>query len=763
MNFKSAQSVETYVWNILLNSQVRSQNRAQINLLFNGAPPYTEQEARENHIATNVNTLESTELALAARRHISNAICAADPLFSVNLDYGPMHKRKEWSKIIEKSINKILVESGEFYDLREGVAGSIVLHGVGPTFWEDDERWLQTELGIEDVLMPSNTLRSLRNLPAFAIYRSYSVNQLWRMTKGPKVDPGWNMPVVDAALEWIDKETTQLYSDNWKDTWYPEKLVERFKEDGGMYASDLVPTLDCYDFFYWDDDGAEQGWKRRIIIDAWGQPGMGGLGNNSKSITDRKKEVDFAKGKFLYNSEDRIYADKLDKFIHFQFGDASAVRPARYHSIRSLGFLTYSVCHLQNRLKCKFNDAVFEALMQYFRVNDPSDRDRLQKIDLVHMGILPEGLAFVKPEERWKVDQSLVSEAIGMNRQMLADQSASFTQDYDEDNGEGETATRTMAKVNSQASLVSSMMGTIYYREGSRYREICRRFCKANSRDADVRAFRVDVLRQGVPEEALNIERWDIQVNKIMGGGNRMLEVAQADKLMGIRPALPPEAQSEVLYMAVGAYTNDWKLAKSLVPEMPHVSDSVHDAEITFGALMGGSKVSPRPGLNPIEVINTMLREIESKVQEILQSGGVGTPADVRGLTMAEVYTEAFIQQLAQDKSQKEVVKQFQDRLGKVSNEIKAFGQRQQQAAQKAAQQNGGDPKDAAKAQATVMLAKTKAELAAQSHAQRTAQRQLQFEQKQRQDAQKHAADLAMEGQKAALEISKQRAQLFEE
>lgn len=748
------------MWNILLNSQIRSQNRALINSLFNGAPPYTEEEARENKISTNVNTLESTEMALSARRHISNAICAADPLFSVNLDYGPVHKRKEWGKIIEKSINKILVESSEFYDLREGVAGSVVLHGPGPSMWEDDQRWLQTELGVEDVLMPSNTLRSLRNLPAFAIYRSYSVNQLWKMTQGPKRDPGWQMDVVDAALEWIDKETTQLYSDNWKDLWYPEKRVERFKEDGGMYASDLVPTLDCYDFFYWDDDGEEQGWKRRIIIDAWGQPGMGGIaeGNNLKT---RRKELEFGKGKFLYNSGDRIYADKLEKFIHFQFGDASAVRPARYHSIRSLGFLTYSVCHLQNRLKCKFNDAVFEALMQYFRVNDPADRDRLQKIDLVHMGILPEGMQFVPPEERWKVDQSLVSEAIGMNRQMLADQSSSFAQDYDEDSGESETATRTMAKVNSQASLVSSMMGTIYYREGSRYREICRRFCIPNSRDADVRKFRVEALSQGVPEDALNSERWDIQVNKIMGGGNRMLEVAQADKLMSIRTALPPESQNDVLYMAVGAYTGDWKLAKNLVPEMPHVSDSVHDAEITFGALMGGSKVSPRPGLNPIEVIGTMLREIEAKVQEILQSGGVGTPDQFRGLTMAEVYTNSFIQQLAQDESQKEVVKEFSDRLAKIGNEIKAFGQRQQQAAKKAQEQNGGDPKDAAKVQALILTAQTKAKLASDSHAQRTAQRQLQFEQKQRQDEQKHAADLAMETQKAGLELSKQRAQLF--
>lgn len=748
------------MWNMLLNAQIRSGNRALINSLFNGAPPYTEAEAEENHIATNVNTLESTELALASRRHISNAICSPDPLFSIKLDYGPIHKRIQWGKSIEKNINKPLVESSQFYDLREGVVGSAVLHGVGPSTWEDEQRWLQTELGIEDVLVPSNTLRSLTNLPLFAIYRSYSVNQLWKMTKGPRVDPGWNMPIVDKALEYVDKTTGQLYSDNWKDLWYPEKRVERFKEDGGQYASDLVPTVDAYDFFYWDDDGEQQGWKRRMIIDSWGQPGVGQAAKTERSLNDRRKGWEFAKGNFLYNSEDRIYADKLEKIIHFQFGDASAVRPARYHSIRSLGFLTYSVCHLQNRLKCKFNDAVFEALMQYFRVNDPDDRDRLQKIDLVHMGILPEGMQFVRPEERWKVDQSLVSEAIAMNQQRLADQSSSFAQDYDEGTGEGETATRTMAKVNSQASLVSSMMNTIYYREEARYREICRRFCIKNSKDADVREFRNACLKDGVPEEALNVDRWNIQINKMMGGGNQMLQVAQADKLMSIRAALPPEGQSEVLYMAVCAYTGDWKLAKSLVPDMPVVSDSMHDTEITFGALMSGSQVTPRPGLNPIEVIETMLKLIGGKVQQVMAAGGTGTPQDVQGLNMAAQYTEAFIQQLAEDKTQKERVKEYGDALGKMMNEVKGMAQRQQQAAEKAAQKNGQDPAAQAKVQAIMMTTQAKIQQGSQSHAAKTAQRQLSFEAKEKQAAQKHAFDLQKDAATTALELDKEKQKL---
>lgn len=760
MNFKTAQAVEQVVWQLLLAEFPRANNRARINALFNGAPPYSADQMRDNKVATNYNDLSATNLDHSARRQISNALTSADPLVTVNLDYGPAHKRGEWGAKITKEWNKPMINSAKFLDLREGTGASVVLHGVGPATWEDKQLWHQSELGIEDVLVPSNTLRSLENLPFLTIFRQYSANQLYKMTKGPRVDPGWNMPIVDQALKWADQQARTLLGQNWPEYWMPEKFEERVKQDSGLFASDAVPTIDCYDFYFWNDDGKQSGWNRRIILDAWGQPGVGGVFSKPDSNSRR---FDWSKGEFLYDSGKRIYTDKLDKIIHFQFGDASAVAPFRYHSIRSLGFLLYAVCHLQNRLNCRFTDSVFEALMQYFRINNPQDVDRLQKVDLIDKGFLPEGMQFVRPEERWQVNEQLVESLFAKLRQTMSDQSSSFTQEYDEEKGDNETATRTMAKVNSQASLVGSMINSMYARENFRYREIARRFCIPNSKDPDVRKFRVECLKAGVPEDALNHDRWDLQINRVMGGGNKMLEVSIAKELYATKAAHGPEAQIEIQRKFDAAITGDWKLAMSLNPEAPHVSDSIHDTEQTFGTFLAGGTVSPREGLNAIEVSQTMLRLIQGKVQQIMQTGGVGTPQEVQGLAGAIQYTQSFIQQLAQDKTQKALVKELNDALKNESNEVKGMAQRQQQAAQKAAQGNGGDPKDAAKVQATIITAQTKAALAAKSHAQKTAQRALQFEQKSRQDEQKHAMEMQMEGQKAAVELTKHRVKLFEE
>lgn len=756
LSFKTGESLEQVIWYMRQASYPRSENRALINSLFNGAPPFSLKELDDSGASTNVNDLSASVIDHAARRQVWNALCVPTPIFSIdNLDYGPTYKKREWASTITKKINRPLLASPDFLDLRDGIGAQMILHGIGPSVWQNDYSWCPVEVGIEDVLIPANTLRSLKNLPFFAVFRQYTGPMLWKMTHGPSVDPAWNMPLVDKCLDWIDQQSKTLLSGNWPNVWSPEKQEERWKEDSGCYANDAVPTVDCYDFFFWNDDGKESGWNRRMILDSWGQPGPG---MNAQEMSPTSRKFDYSKGKFLYDSGDRVYSDKLSKIIHFQFGDASAVAPFRYHTVRSLGFLLYAVCHLQNRLKCRFSDSVFESMMQYFRINNPADVDRLSKVDLIDKGFLPEGLQFVPPEQRWKTDQGLVSEAFQMNRQTMADMSSSFRQDFDEGQGGAEeTATRTMAKVNSAAALVGSMLNRIYAYENFRHVEIARRFCIRDSKDPDVKRFRVECLREGVPEEALDSERWQIKTTRVIGGGDRTIQLAMAQALMQSRPAHGPEAQTKILRLNDAIVTDDWEMAIDLNPEQPHVTDSIHDTQLAFGALIMGSMVTPKPGLNAIEVSTTMIQLMGAKVQMIMQMGGVGTPQDVIGLQMCAQYAGAFIQELAMDPEQKGLVKELGDALGKIGNMVKAMSQRQEEMAQQAQQQNGAgaDPADAAKAQAQVILAQNKAQLATQSHAQKTAQKQISFEQKQAQDAQKHQAQLQQEAQQHAADLAK--------
>src|SRR6185503_11603129 len=172
------------------------------------------------------------------------------------------------------------------------------------------------------------------------------------------------------AIRWAEKETQRLMGSTWNDTyWAPEKMTQRIIENSGLYASDMVQPISVIDFFFYDCESKEQGWKRRLIFDAWGgYSTYQGLGSaDRKNMPD--KNIIGGRDQFLYNSGDRVYASKLSELIHFEFADLTPMAPFKYHSVRSLGHLLYDACHLQNRMQCKFAEAVLEALMQYFRVH----------------------------------------------------------------------------------------------------------------------------------------------------------------------------------------------------------------------------------------------------------------------------------------------------------------------------------------------------------------------------------------------------------
>lgn len=765
MKFTTAAACEQVVWEMRLADYPRGLNRAAMNDLYNGAPPYTTEEQIQNRINTNVNFLEGTKILHDARRQFSTAFLTPDPLFNVGVDFGPPWQRREYGSQITTRINRIIKKSLPYLENRRSTFAGAVLHGIGPSMWQDREMWCPRDMGIEDVLVPSNTLLSMRNLPFFAVYRQYTAAELQKLTSGPNVDRAWNMDLVKQAIKWVDDEARTLMSASWPEVWSPEKMSERIKQDGGLYSSDAVPTIDTFDLYFWNDDGKRSGWNRRIILDAWGSPGVGGVGAwDAKSSKVPDKHMLGGRNEFLYNPGNRVYAPRLNEIIHFQFADASCVPPFRYHSVRSLGFLLYAVCHLQNRLRCKFDDHVFENLIQYFRVANPADAERLTQVDLVDRGIIPDGLAFVKQEERWQINDAVVSQAMEQNRQTMADNSASFTQDFDASKDREETATRTMAKVNATAALVGAMLNQAYDYQTFQYMEICRRFCIKNSKDADVRKFRLECLKAGVPEEALNVERWDVQAVRVVGQGNKMLQVAMADKLLAIRPLLDPKAQNEVSRIYILANSDDPDLAQRLVPEEKEISPATIKAQNDAGTLMLGLPVSMEEGINHADYIEAQIHSLTSKIKQVEARGGTATEDEIIGLTNMGANVAKHIQKLSEDKAAKAKVKEYGDDLGKLMNLVKAYGQRLAEQRQQQSQNGGGlSPETSAKIQATVLTAQTKANLASESHAQKTAQRQLQFQQQMKQDADRHRMDLAKEDLKTAAEIHRGGMKTFQE
>jgi hypothetical protein len=731
MNFDVASAVDSVCYQIRVSDYPRSKNRARINNLFNGVPPFSD----DNTNKINVNPLGGTIMAHDARAQFYGAFLRPAAFFNATTDAGPTHKRTTFNNIVTQEVNKKMKRSLPYFETFRSKFALNVLHGIGPTVWPNRDNWAPRCYGIEDIGIPANTLLTMDNLPFFYVYRMFTLPELIRLTGRARVDRGWNMPLVKRCIEWIDKETSALMGTQWPEIWSPEKTMERQKGDGVFYSSDEVPTINVFDFYFWNDEKGSEGWNRRMILDAWSEPQTSG-GGVTMPPNDALKKI--SKNQFLFNPGKRKYASKLSELVSFQFADLSAVAPFRYHSVRSLGYLIYGVCHLQNRMYCRFNQAAFEATLNYLRVNSPEDADRALKIDLIDRGVIDKSVQFVPQAERWQVNSELIEAAMSENRRIIESNSSGFTQQgTSQSGGDRKTKFEVMAQIQQTTALVQAAFNQAYRYQEEEYREIFRRFCKKDSDDIDVREFQAGCLRRGVPDKIVHCyDSWEIEPTQVMGSGNKTMEMTIADQLMQMRQLYDPDAQREILREVTFAVTGDADKAERWVPEDPlKVTDSVHDAQLATGTLMQGLPVSIKTGMNHKEYVQTMLQGLQTLIQKDQQAGGISTPDHIAGFQAIAQHIEQHFQLLSQDPNEKAFVADAQKALAKLMNFVRAFAQRLQEAQKKAQQQGGGMPPEAqAKIQATQAQAAVKSQLATKSHAQKSAQKQLQFEQKQRQD-----------------------------
>lgn len=727
----------------------RAENRVILNRLYNGQPPFDASTADQNGIQINRNFLEGTNLLANARRQWNRAMLGTGNYFTVSLDGGPPHKRRTWSNIITKKLNRILKDSVDYMEYMRGMGGTTMLHGISPANWPSKTDPIIQQIDIDDLLVPSDTRVTLKNTDHFAIWRSWTPAELYNLTHGPKRDPGWNMTVVEAEIK-AKAEDLQKGAYSMAYQFQPEKIEEAIKGDMGFWGSDAVPTIDGLDFYFREADDGD-GWYRRIILDAAMSPSekRAYLTTGTKP---KMKETDA----WVYTSGKRKYANSIREIIHCQFADCSAVFPARYHSVRSLGYMIYGVCELSNRLRCQFTQSVFEQLMWFFRVGNDQQFNQIKKAIFRNMAVIPQGVSWVTADERFKPDANLIELWQRNNRQLMAESASSYTQDIDNGSNKEMTATEAMARVNNANALMSGMLALAYNYEEFQYRETCRRFCIKHSPHPMVRKFQLDCLKEEIPKEMLDSDRWDIKAEKVMGGGNKILEIAQADKLFGIMNSLEPDAQQKVKHIYIEANTDDPDLAEDLAPVdgQRQVSDATHDAELAAATMLMGLPMQMKRGLNHMDYVEALLIAMKARIDMIEARGGMAAIEELIGLqNLAGVSLQdqptspngivAHIQIIAQDKNEKQRVKQYGDALGKMMNMVKAYAQRLQEQQQQAGDQNGGiDPKDAAKIQGTIITAEAKAANTREAHAQRTQQREVAWQMEQKRKEREHQLEM---------------------
>lgn len=715
MNFDSAGTIQTEVNQMLLAQQVVMRNRAMINALFNGDTPWTPQEAQQQNIQTNINWLEATRIAHNARNQLDNAFFRADRFFTVRLDQGPPAFRCQWGESITKAINKELRRSRRYKAARQAAHAQVVLHGQGPTIWRNRRSPVPEPVGVDDILVPAGTTTDMENLDRWACYRELTWSQLYEASRGPTVDPGWNREYIDEILENLYRSPLQsVYQGNrWR---FPEKIQEDIKSNATVIAASALPKILCWDFFYRDEDSEK--WNRRMILDYanFAYPNKAKDG----SVAMRQPATKFREDpKFLYKKDG--YAKDWCEIVHWYVGNCSNVAPFRYHSVRSIGYLLYGVCLIQNKVRCRFTDHMMQQLLTLFRNVNDDDREKLGLVDLQNFGVIPTGVTMVTGQERHEVDENFILMGLNQGRQLMAESSASFLPDLV---GAGErpqmTATETLVRQNSSVSLTSAVLTQLAEQSESDFCEITRRFFDQTNPAPECKRFREAIQRDGVPLGVLDIDAVEILPEKSIGGGSKAAEIASTEAMLEIAGQLGPDAQRLILRKRMLALSDDPSEAMAMVPEVPKPApDDVQYAQMAFTVLIEGAPFVVRDGVNKAAYASTLISMVQQSLPQVAQL--VQSPATigvaivkVAGLVAVLGHAEQVVQAIAQSgRSGEQIAKGLQQGLEQELQALQQIGKQAQELEQQQQPAGGASPESQAKIQERLMLADTNAKIMA--------------------------------------------------
>lgn len=728
------------------STKKRGENRALINKQFGGMRPYSDAEVEENQIQINVNFLEGYKIALDGNLQVNGALLSKSRFFNARCTTGPQEKREEWGRKFTEAIHKPLTQdkSGKkhFFLMRNRNA-SLVLHGIGAMIWHNGFDWMPKFVGLEDLLIPTDAPQDFSDeLGHFGVNVYSTPWQIYQMTLGSPAnvkDSRWNKELAKKLLRGLKNVkhfTPEIYEQ-------PEKLASLWKEHSLYMNSDAVPKVKLTFFFHQNEKTGK--WHRKIIV------------RENGAVTEALPD------EFLYDSDDTVFAEDIDQIIHIQFGDGNVVAPLKFHSVRGLGMLLYAVVELINRLRSQQINHTFEQMMTLLRVQNPQTTDRPKLVNLHPYAVVEDGVTFIPPSERNQADPKFIEFAMAQARQIMSENSSSFVQAIDNGTQREQTLGEAQIKLQSANKIVAGMLTSMYLQESFYWEEVKRRFLLTVPASDEVKTFQQECENDGIPKDIMKPEFWVIDIEKAFGAGDQTLAVQEATQLLGISDKLDPTSKRVVLRKYIATVTRNDDLATLLVPEKkPESSLGTQAAEDVFGTLMLGIPVSAREGIEHQDYVATLMVMMSIIIQGINESDGVGKPEQVQGLQASAASVTQHIEIMSQDPINKEFVTAAEKALSKMMNDVRAFAQRQQQAAEAAAKQQQDAQSAESQAKAQAMMAESQAKIAASQSSMQAKAMEVQqqmaldkakHDQEMQIEREQHMAEIATMSQKANAEV----------
>lgn len=507
-----------------------SRNRALIDGMFNGAPPFNANDLKEVNQGdrTNLDFGEAAAIkdqALAGYYDLTNSV---DMVARVKTNYGSPEQTAEWNDILSEEYHRVLREWKEFEFNHQRLSDVFISHGVGVCYFEDEVDWRYRVTGFNEFRIPRGTKANESEIEVATLERDFRADELYNYVRDPEVaaELGWDVKIVREALKRACAQETTRSIGDW------EKLEVELKNNDLLYGTAKSKVIK--------------------VVHMWVREFSGKVSHLIFLQEPLPNDVSKMRENFLFKKLDR-FESPTNCFVTFTYG----VGNGTYHGIRGLGFKIYPHIQVINRLRCGLVDG---ALLSSSLIVQPSDSGSraLDDLTLTYYGpyaLFPPGLKIVDkavPNMQQNIIPVINDMAMQMQNNAGSYQTRAVTPD-----GQPRTAYEVRAQLQKETVLTSSAINLFYHPWKRLLREIYRRLsrrCYTAKEPGGKEAveFRKRCIKRGVPEEAI-YRVFQVDPVRAIGFGSPQARTAAVDETMQIFGSLDEMGRINLLRDRIAA------------------------------------------------------------------------------------------------------------------------------------------------------------------------------------------------------------------
>lgn len=552
-----------------------SANRAAIQAMFDGEPPYNDQDLVETGqgFRTNVNFDDAGNLLEQSMSSYVDMLHSVENLFTVKLNDTEPSEAARLEAIIAEEGSRTFRDWKLFnYAFLENCR-NFIMDGVSICYFENelDFRWRVSAM--KEFFFPRRTQASEGELEVACCERYYQAHQLFAFIEDEDVatNSGWVVPEVKRAITKCAQNTSQSmleYSD-WEE-------LQRQMKNNDLYHSATSAEIKVVHMWVQEFDQTVS----HLIFLADGSP-----------------------TEFLYKKLSRF--DSMDEaLVFFTYGIGTN---GYYHSIRGLGYKIFPQVQASNRLRCQMIDA---SMMASSLMVQPVSEEAAEDISLLYYGpmaVITPGVKFVE-----RTAPNLAQSAIPVLGDMM-NQLQSRTGQYTQ-NALADTRERTKFEVSTQldsASKLSITAMNLFYEPWQRLvKEAFRRLIRSDYTalepgGREAMRFRTRLAKRGVSLEILKkIDFGGTRIVRAVGAGSQAARQVVFSELDAVSSAMDEAGRNQYLRERIASRVG-WDQVDKYIPAAQNARPTDDDrfAEIENHLILdGGTPMQVR--LNDIHVVH---------------------------------------------------------------------------------------------------------------------------------------------------------------